>query len=66
MYEVDLRSGEMSDLFSDYVKVGFPWGEEGVELIPVLGGEGPVHGGGHVDHFIGLIYFGTNKLRLQN
>ena len=56
----------MSHLFSNYVQVCFPRGEEGVKLVPVLGGEGPVHGGRDVNHLVGLVDFGSYQLCLQN
>ena len=66
MNEVNLCCGQMSHLFSNYVQVCFPRGEEGVKLVPVLGGEGPVHGGRNVNHLVGLVDFGSYQLRLQN
>ena len=66
MNEVDLRGCQMSNLFSYYVKICLPRGEEGVQLVPVLSGEGPVHGGRHVHHLVGLVDFGAYQLGLQN
>ena len=45
MNEVNLCRRQVSNLFSDNVKIGLPRVEEGVQLVPVLLGEGPVHGG---------------------
>jgi len=44
MNEVNLCRRQVPNLFSNYVKVGLPRVEKGVQLVPVLLGEGPVHG----------------------
>ncbi len=66
MNEVNLCRRKMSNLLSDDVKIGFPRGEKGVQLVPMLLGEGPVHGRRNVDHLVGLVDFSANKFGLQH
>ena len=56
----------MSDLLPDAVEVVPPAGEQLVEAVPVLLGEGPVHGGGHNHALVGLVQLGANQLGLEN
>ena len=66
MNEFDLRGRQVSDLFPDDVQVRLPRRQQGVQLAPVLLGEGPVHGRRDVNHFVGLVDFGAHKFRLQH
>ena len=56
----------MGDLLPDGVEVPPPRGQEAVEAVPVLLGEGPVHGRGDVDQLVGLVQLGADQLRLQH
>ncbi len=56
----------MSDLLPDAVQVIPPAGEQLVEAVPVLLGEGPVHGGGHHHALVGLVQLGADQLGLEN
>ena len=47
------------------MEVGPPVGEESLEVVPVLLGEGAVHGGGDGDDLVGLVDLGAHQLRLQ-
>ena len=47
------------------MEVGPPVGEESLEVVPVLFGEGAVHGGGDGDDLVGLVDLGAHQLRLQ-
>ena len=65
-HELDLGVGQLSDLFAGGVEVLLPVLEERVEVVPVLLGEGPVHGRGHVDGLVLLVELGADELRLQD
>ena len=47
------------------MQVGPPVGEEPLQVVPVLLGERPVHGGGDGDDLVGLVDLGAHQLRLQ-
>ena len=64
--ELDLRLRELSDLFAGCVEVLLPVLEERVEVVPVLLGEGAVHGGGDLHGLVLLVQLRAHQLRLQD
>ena len=56
----------MLHLVLDGLDVSLPLGEELVQLVPLLGPEGSVHGGGHVDDPIVLGQLRSHQLRLDD
>ena len=66
MHQVNLGRGYVLHLVLDCVDVVLPLGEELVELLPLLGAERSVHGGGHVDDTIVLGQLGSHQLGLDD
>ena len=43
MHQIDLSFGQVSNLFTDRVKIGLPIGQKSVQFVPMLSGKGSVH-----------------------
>ena len=56
----------MLHLVLDGLDVPLPLGEQLVELVPLLGAERSVHGGGHVDDPVVLGQLSSHQLRLDD
>ena len=56
----------MLHLVLDGLDVPLPLGEQLVELVPLLGAERSVHGGGNVDDPVVLGQLGSHQLRLDD
>ena len=61
-----LHVSELLDLFPGLFEVVPPFGEEAVEVGPVLFREGSVHGRRHVDHRFVLVDFGADQFGFQH
>ena len=66
MHQVNLRRGDVLHLLLDGVNVVLPLGQQLVQLVPLLGPERSVHGGGHVDDTIVLGQLGSHQLGLDD
>ena len=56
----------MLHLVLDGLDVPLPLGKQLVQLVPLLGAESSVHGGGHVDDPVVLGQLGSHQLRLDD
>ena len=65
-HDANLGLREVRDLVLGGVQVRLPRGEQAVQRAPVLLGERAVHGGGDVDHGVGLVQLRADQLRLQH
>ena len=43
VHQIDLSFSQVSNLFTDRVKIGLPIGQKSVQFVPMLSGKGSVH-----------------------